>query len=47
MAAVSRAQVVFAVALSVVALVILAVGGYVMSSARWGDRWYRPGKESE
>ena len=47
MVAVSRAQVVFAVALAVVALVIVAVGGYVVSSARWGDRWYRPGKEGE
>ena len=40
----SRAQVVFAVALSVIALVILAVGGYVASSTRWGDRWYGRGK---
>ncbi len=36
----SQAQVVFAVALAVVALVIVIVGGYVLSSARWGDRWY-------
>ena len=40
----SRAQVVFALALSVVALVIVAVGGYVVSSTRWGDRWYGRGK---
>jgi hypothetical protein len=37
---VSRAQLVFAVALAVVALVIVVVGGYVFSSTRWGDRWY-------
>jgi hypothetical protein len=37
----TRAQTVFAVALAVVALLILVVGGYVVSSIRWGDRWYR------
>jgi hypothetical protein len=37
----SRAQTVFAVALAIVALLILLVGGYVVSSIRWGDRWYR------
>ncbi len=43
----SRAQVVFGVALAIVALVIVVVGGYVVSSARWGDRWYRSGREGE
>ncbi len=43
----SRAQVIFAVALSVVALVIVAVSGYVVSSTRWGDRWYGRGKGGE
>jgi hypothetical protein len=37
---VSRAQVVFAMALALVAVVIVVVGGYVASSTRWGDRWY-------
>lgn len=41
----SRAQVIFAAALSVVALVIVVVGGYVVSSIRWGDRWYRRGPD--
>ena len=36
----TRAQTVFAVALSAVALVILVVSGYVVASTRWGDRWY-------
>ena len=41
----SRAQGIFAVALAVVALVILVVGGYVISSIRWGRRWYRRGRD--
>ena len=40
----SRAQAVFAVALAVVALVILFVSGYVISSIRWGSRWYGRGR---
>ena len=43
----SRAQVVFALGLAGVALVILVVGGYVVSSTRWGDRWYGRGKGGE
>jgi hypothetical protein len=38
---VSTAQVLFAIALSVVALVITAFALYVASSTMWGDRWYR------
>ena len=37
----STAQVLFAVALSVVALVITVVALYILSSPMWGDRWYR------
>ncbi len=37
----TRAQTVFAVALAIVALIIVVVGTYVVSSIRWGDRWYR------
>lgn len=40
----SRAQATFAVALSIIALVIVLVGGYVVSSIRWGDRWYGRGR---
>ncbi len=40
----SRAQVIFAVALAVISLAIVVVGGYVVSSTRWGDRWYGRGK---
>ena len=35
------AQVVFVVALGVVALLITVASLYVASSTRWGDRWYR------
>ena len=42
----SRAQAIFAVALSLIALVIVLVGGYVVSSIRWGDRWYRRGRDA-
>jgi len=38
---VSTPQVLFAVALSVVALVITGVALYILSSPMWGDRWYR------
>jgi hypothetical protein len=44
---VSKAQVVFAIALSVIALVIVLVGGYVVSSIRWGDRWYGRGRDRQ
>jgi hypothetical protein len=37
---VSRGQVVFAVALTAISVLIVVVGAYVVSSTRWGDRWY-------
>ena len=37
----TRAQTVFVVALGVVAVLIVVVSVYVVSSTRWGDRWYR------
>ena len=37
----TRAQAVFVVALAVVAVLIVVVSLYVVSSTRWGDRWYR------
>jgi len=37
---VTTAQTVFAVALSVVALVITLFALYAVSSTMWGDRWY-------
>ncbi|MDP8975587.1 MAG: succinate dehydrogenase, cytochrome b556 subunit [Actinomycetota bacterium] len=37
----NTAQVVFAIALGLVSLVIVAFAGYVLSSAAWGDRWAR------
>ncbi len=36
----TRAQVIFAVALGLVALVITGFALYVASSTMWGDRWY-------
>ncbi|HEX2042411.1 MAG TPA: hypothetical protein VHF24_07205 [Acidimicrobiales bacterium] len=36
----TRAQTVFVVALSVVALLIGAFAVYVASSTMWADRWY-------
>jgi hypothetical protein len=39
---VSRAQTIFAVALSTITVLVLVVGLYVLSSSTWGDRWYRP-----
>ncbi len=41
----SRAQAVFAVALAAITLLIVVVGGYVVSSIRWGDRWYGRGRD--
>jgi hypothetical protein len=38
--AMTRAQTVFVVALSVVALLIGAFAVYVASSTMWADRWY-------
>jgi hypothetical protein len=38
---VSTAQVLFGIALSIVALVITGFAMYVLSSTMWGDRWYR------
>jgi len=40
-AGVTRAQLIFAVALAAATVVITAVGVYVASSAFWADRWYR------
>ncbi len=37
----SRAQVVFVVALSLIALLITVFAVYVTSSTMWADRWYR------
>jgi len=37
----TTAQVLFAIALSIVALVITGFAVYVASSTMWGDRWYR------
>jgi len=37
---VTTAQTVFAVALSVITLVITVFALYVVSSTMWGDRWY-------
>ncbi|HEX2048469.1 MAG TPA: hypothetical protein VHF27_11930 [Acidimicrobiales bacterium] len=36
----SGAQVIFAVALGLIALVITGFALYVASSTMWGDRWY-------
>jgi len=38
---VTSAQTVFVVALGVVAVLIVVVGVYVISSTWWSDRWYR------
>jgi hypothetical protein len=37
----TRAQTIFAVALTVITALVLVVGAYVLSSARWSNRWYR------
>jgi hypothetical protein len=37
---VTRAQVIFAVALGLVTLVITGFALYVAGSTMWGDRWY-------
>jgi hypothetical protein len=39
--AVQTAQVVFGVALGIVALLIVVFAGYVISTTVWGDRWAR------
>lgn len=36
----TRAQTIFVIALSAVALVITLFAVYVLSSTRWGERWY-------
>ena len=38
---VTTAQLLFTIALSAIALLILFFGLYVASSTMWGDRWYR------
>ena len=35
------AQVAFSIALGTLTLLITAFGLYVVSSTRWGNRWYR------
>jgi hypothetical protein len=42
--AVTRAQTLFVVALTVVATGIVGFGLYVVSSTMWGDRWYPGGR---
>jgi hypothetical protein len=37
---VSRAQVLFSIALGIITLVITGFALYVASSTMWGDRWY-------
>ncbi len=37
----STAQVLFGIALGIVALIITGFALYVASSTMWGDRWYR------
>lgn len=41
----TTAQAVFVVALSAVALAIVAFGVFVASSPWWSDRWYRRRRE--
>jgi hypothetical protein len=36
---VTTAQVLFSVALGVIALIIVAFGVFVLASTLWGDRW--------
>ena len=36
----TTAQVLFSVALGLIALIILAFAVYVVVSTTWGDRWY-------
>jgi hypothetical protein len=38
---VSQAQTVFVIALGAVALLIVGIGAFVVSSAWWSDRWYK------
>ena len=35
------AQLAFSIALATITLLITAFAVYVLSSTRWGDRWYR------
>ncbi|MEA2827941.1 MAG: hypothetical protein QOG43_2380 [Actinomycetota bacterium] len=35
------AQVAFSIALGTITLLVTGFGIYVVSSTRWGDRWYR------
>jgi len=37
---VTKAQTIFVIALSAVALLITVFALYVLSSTRWGERWY-------
>ena len=37
----TRAQILFAIALAVVAALILFFAAYVVSSTFWADRWFR------
>jgi len=39
--AVTTAQVVFSIALGLIALLITLFAVYVVSSTMWGDRWFR------
>ncbi len=41
MAAVQTAQLVFSIALGVVAVVVVAFSVFVVSTTMWGDRWAR------
>ncbi|MCB1017130.1 MAG: hypothetical protein KDB10_18730 [Acidimicrobiales bacterium] len=41
--ALERAQIIFSVALGLVALLITFFAVYVAWSTMWGDRWYRKG----
>lgn len=43
MLALERAQIIFSVALGLVALLITFFAVYVAWSTMWGDRWYRKG----
>ncbi len=37
----TTAQIVFATALGIVALMVVLFAAYVISSTAWGDRWFR------
>ncbi len=36
----TTAQIVFAIALGIVALMVVVFSAYVISSTVWGDRWF-------